>query len=91
MSLSSKFSVSKTGKFDPLCDIWRCPECRGLNAWSDRVAEVATAVVGEEVRVCRGSCFDNICGHCGADMVRADSPIQAEAYTHSNGGSTCPT
>lgn len=62
--------------------IWACPVCGGINAWDWQAVERAAAMLGVEVATATGSCFDNICGHCHADIVRADSPIMANCYTH---------
>jgi hypothetical protein len=67
--------------------LWVCPECGTINAWNYEEAERATKKLQAkglkvEVVVCHGSSFDNICGHCHADIVKPDSPILAEAYTH---------
>ena len=63
--------------------LWVCPECGTVNAWNWEDAERASKRLGVKVEVCSGSCFDNICGHCGADIVNQDSPILAPCYTHS--------
>ena len=61
--------------------IWRCPNCNAVNAWN--VDDVERLAERDIDAVCSyGSCFDNICGACGADYVLADSPIRAECYTH---------
>ena len=73
--------------------LWICPECCGVNAWSYDDAERAMrkfkhiksssrTALTVEVKVSHGSCFDNCCGHCGRDIVKPDSPILAECYTH---------
>ena len=63
--------------------LWLCPQCETINAWNWEDAERASKRLGVKVEVCSGSCFDNICGHCGADIVNQDSPILAPCYTHS--------
>jgi hypothetical protein len=62
--------------------LWICPECGEVNAWNYEDAERAAKRLKVEVKVSHGSCFDNFCGHCGADIVKPDSPILAECYTH---------
>jgi len=62
--------------------LWVCPECQGINAWNYEDAVRAQRKMNEQVEVCSGSAFDNICGHCHADIVKPDSPILAECYTH---------
>lgn len=66
----------------PAASIWRCPSCRKVNAWNWDDAENASRRLGEEVKVSHGSSFDNICGHCGTDFVKRNSPIRASVYTH---------
>jgi hypothetical protein len=63
-------------------NLWVCPECGGINAWNYEDAERAAAKLKINVVVCTGSAFDNLCGHCYADIVKPDSPILAECYTH---------
>jgi hypothetical protein len=66
---------------DPRRSIWRCPCCDAINVWSpwlcarleDRSIQAVT---------CTGSCFDNICGACHSNIVKRDSPILAECFTH---------
>lgn len=62
--------------------LWQCPVCGTVNAYNHEDAERASGRLKREVAVCHGSCFDNICGHCGADIVDPESPINAECYTH---------
>ena len=62
--------------------LWVCPECGNVNAWNSDDAERASKRLKIPVEVCHGSCFDNICGHCGANIIKTDSPILAECYTH---------
>jgi phage terminase large subunit GpA-like protein len=62
---------------------WVCPECGQVNAFNWDDAERAIRLLKKEVKVCHGSCFDNICGGCGANIVQPDSPILAPCYTHS--------
>lgn len=64
-------------------NLWVCPECQGVNAWNYEDAVRAQKRMDVQVEVCTGSAFDNICGHCHADIVKPDSPILAECYTHS--------
>jgi hypothetical protein len=64
-------------------NLWICPECGKINAWNAEDAERASKKLNMPVDVSHGSCFDNICGGCGADIVRPDSPILAPCYTHS--------
>ena len=77
----TQFLGERQAHQDPDRRLWRCPACGGLNVWNwedaDRLAER-----GMTVKVAHGSCFDNVCGHCGADLVLADSPIMADCYTH---------
>ena len=73
---------------NPSSDIWECRQCNGVNAWNWQDAEKAERRltkrrgVPAEVAVAHGSCFDNVCGHCGTNFVRRDSPIRAELYVH---------
>jgi hypothetical protein len=81
---------------DPSRRVWECPVCRCVNVWNWADAQRAAAILGldcpeissannrnrSEIQIAHGSAFDNICGGCGADLVRADSPILAECYTH---------
>ena len=62
--------------------LWYCPQCESVNAWNSNDAERATKKLRVPVESSTGSCFDNLCGHCGADIVKPDSPILAECYTH---------
>jgi len=73
--------------------LWVCIDCGGINAWNYGDAERAAARLKgftkpkgsraeSSVAVAHGSCFDNVCGHCGADNVKADSPINHPCYTH---------
>ena len=63
-------------------DFWVCPECGAINAYNHDDAERASKKLKKTVVVCHGSCFDNICGDCGSDIVEPDSPILATCYTH---------
>lgn len=72
----------KLDRNDPARAIWECPACYGINAWDWNEADKASSLLKVEVKCAHGSGFDNICGHCGADIVRKDSPIMAECYTH---------
>lgn len=63
--------------------LWVCPQCGGINAFNHEEATRAEAKCRQSVAVSHGSCFDNICGHCGADIVKPDSPILSPCYTHS--------
>ncbi len=92
--------TTKKDRTDPTRNLWECPVCSGINAWSwqdaERAAELfsamtkkpwttpdfANARLPQSVACAHGSAFDNICGHCGADIVHIDSPILAECYTH---------
>ncbi len=67
---------------NPDARLWRCPSCRKPNAWNWSDAQAAADHLGVDVAVAHGSCFDNICGHCGADVVKRSSPIRHPAYTH---------
>jgi hypothetical protein len=69
-------------EFNPNRTLWHCPICYGVNAWNWQDAERAEQLLKKTVKIAHGSCFDNICGHCGADFVAEDSPIMAECYTH---------
>ena len=62
--------------------VWVCPVCGAFNVWCWADQERAALILHAPVVVCHGSAFDNVCGACGADLVRADSPILAECYTH---------
>lgn len=62
--------------------LWRCPECGAYNAWNHEDAKRAMKRLGVEVNVCSGSAYDNICGACKANIVKTDSPINSECYTH---------
>ena len=69
--------------------VWVCPECGALNVWDWNDAErlaLKLKVPVDTLVTCSGSCFDNICGGCGADIVQPDSPILAECYTHNEQG-----
>jgi hypothetical protein len=66
----------------PYRRVWECAACNGLNAWNWEDAERGEGLIGLPFKVSYGSCFDNRCGHCGANTVLADSPIMAECYTH---------
>lgn len=68
-------------RFNPTKSRWTCPACGGLNVWAYEDYEKLESK-GKEVYMCHGSSFDNICGKCGTDWVRRDSPIRAEVYTH---------
>ena len=72
----------KLGRNNPERTLWECPVCKNINAWNYDDAERASKFLKVEVKVAHGSCFDNICGHCGADLVHIDSPIRANCYTH---------
>ena len=63
-------------------NLWVCPECGTINAWSYEDAERAAAKLKQPVEVCYGSCYDNFCGSCKADIVKPDSPILAQCYSH---------
>jgi hypothetical protein len=70
---------------EPAADVWRCPCCDGLNVWAWTAAELASKkhkIPLNDFKTASGSCFDNICGHCGADLVKEDSPILAQCFTH---------
>jgi hypothetical protein len=67
---------------DPARRLRQCACYGGLNAWTWPDAERAQWLTDQKVAVAWGSCWDNVCGHCGADFVRADAPILAECYTH---------
>jgi hypothetical protein len=67
----------------PKCLLWVCPECGQKNAFNGEDAERAEAKLKEPIKVSYSSCFDNICGGCGSDIVKSDSPILAPCYTHS--------
>ena len=73
---------NKLGCFFRMPTLWECPECGTVNAWNYHEARRASLKLKQVVEVCHGSCFDNVCGHCGADIVKSDSPILAECYTH---------
>jgi hypothetical protein len=62
--------------------LWVCPECGAVNAWNYEDAERASSKLKVPVAVSTGSCFDNRCGGCHANIVHPDSPILAECYTH---------
>lgn len=65
--------------------LWLCPVCGAVNAWNIEDAERASRLLGVSVEVSHGSCFDNICGRCGSDIVEPGSPILAAVYTHEGG------
>jgi hypothetical protein len=75
-------NTEKLDRNNPDRTLWECPVCLGINAWDWDEAERASSLLKTEVKVAHGSCFDNICGHCGADLVHVDSPIRATCYTH---------
>jgi hypothetical protein len=68
---------------------WVCPVCGRINVWdwndAERLAK-GLGVLVEELVTCSGSCFDNICGGCGSNIVQPDSPILSECYTLGDGG-----
>ena len=66
---------------DPSRRVWRCMACAGVNVWNygDNLRLNTPA---RTVAIAHGSCFDNVCGHCGANIVASDSPILADCYTH---------
>ena len=69
--------------WEPKKLLWECPECFGINAWNYTDAERAEARLKKQtVKVSYGSCFDNICGHCGVNIVKQNSPILSECFTH---------
>lgn len=72
------FAVGST----PDARLWRCPSCRKPNAWNWRDAQAAADHLGVDVAVAHGSAFDNVCGHCRANVVKRSSPIMSPAYTH---------
>jgi len=55
-----------------------CPACGKLSAhaWEDVDEEAGIA------HIPTASCWEWQCGHCGAHLVQADSPINHPAYTH---------
>jgi hypothetical protein len=77
---------------DPNRRVWECMACGQLNVWNwedqEAVARLchrdiydyANARQKNAVAIAHGSCYDNICGNCGADIVAIDSPIMA--YSH---------
>ena len=81
---------------DPSRRVWECLACNGINVWNWNDAERAATMLKlenpqfsfannrntKEIHIAHGSCFDNVCGCCGANHVAADSPILAECYTH---------
>lgn len=75
-------------RFDPARRVWECPICGHVNTWNWDDGERASRLLSTLTRrhvpvyVCHGSAFDNVCGQCGTDFVRRDSPIRAECYTH---------
>ena len=69
--------------YDPSRRIWACMNCHEVNAWDWDDADYMNDRWKLNVKVSHGSAFDNICGHCGADIVEADSPILHPCYTHS--------
>jgi len=63
--------------------LWICPECGEINAWNEDEADrVQLKLKKARVFIAHGSCFDNVCGNCGADIVKPESSILAECYTH---------
>lgn len=73
----------KKDRSDPSRNVWECPVCGYINVWdSNNIDRVKALCKTDKVAVCHGSSFDNVCGHCGADLVAKDSPILAECYTH---------
>lgn len=71
------FPWSCSGSF-----LWVCPVCGSVNAWCEGDAGRASQRLGISVEVSHGSCFDNVCGGCGRDIIEPGSPILAEVYTH---------
>lgn len=81
---------------DPSRRVWECPCCSCINVWNWEDAERASTLLKldnpqhattnnrkrTEIHIAHGSCFDNVCGGCGANIVAADSPILAEVFTH---------
>jgi len=74
--------MPKLDRNNPERTLWECPVCLNINAWDWDEADRASRLLKVEVKCAHGSGFDNICGHCGADLVHEDSPILAECYTH---------
>lgn len=62
--------------------LWLCPHCYSINAWNYGDAQRAEVKTREEIFISHGSCFDNVCGNCGSNIVKPDSPILTEVYTH---------
>lgn len=71
--------------------VWECDSCGCLNTWNWKDQERLTERTGRPwvqdapaftrrnvIGIAHGSCFDNVCGVCGANHVRADSPILAD-------------
>lgn len=50
---------------DPSRRVWECPACAGVNVWNWDDAE-RLEHSGITAHVAHGSCYDNICGQCGA-------------------------
>ena len=66
--------------------LWICPECGIVNVWNwedaVRAAKRLKINVNTEIAISHGSCFDNVCGGCQANIVSSESPILAPCYTH---------
>ena len=77
-----RYKAMNDHHYNPERAIWVCLACERLNAWNYDDADYMNERWGLNVKVSHGSCFDNICGHCGADIVRKDSPINHPCYTH---------
>jgi len=63
-------------------NFWICPQCGAVNAYNWADQERAERLLKQPVVICHGSCFDNVCGDCGANIVKPDSPILSPCYTH---------
>jgi len=71
----------KIGK-TPNCCVWECSRCGAVNAWAYQDLEKVERLNHVKCFISHGSCFDNICGACGANHVKRNSPILSECYTH---------
>lgn len=61
---------------------WICPVCGSVNAFNNEDASRFEQKTGQVCFISTGSCFDNQCGNCHANIVEPDSPILAPCYTH---------
>jgi len=61
-------------------DIEVCPACGGLSAYCHADVDETKGIA----HIGATSCFEWECGHCHTHWTDADSPINAECYTHNS-------